>query len=332
MKKIILVLLLILTTHTFTAQETPKKTAKPDSHAPIGVMADHIHGRGEFMLSYRYMHMYMKELQSEGDAIDNATAFQQYMIAAQQMTMGMHMLGAMYAPTNKLTLMLMGNYITNDMDLEAKNGKQFSTQSGAFGDISLSALYGVFKNENNSIHLQVGLSIPTGAIEQKDVTPLSMGNEIQLPYPMQTGTGSFGTILGATYLWKGKALSGGAQLKGTLFLGDNDQDYKFGNRYGLTTWVAKNLADYVSVSLRGEAKIVDKIDGQSPLLNPIMVNTADTDSSGGTYINGGLGLNFILPHNIRLATEMVLPISQKLNGIQLEQRYMITLGLQYAFK
>ena len=328
-------MLIVIATSISYAQETAKTstiTAKPDGHAPIGVMADHTHGKGEFMLSYRYMTMDMGGLQSEGDAIENAIAFEQYMIAAQQMTMGMHMLGAMYAPTDKLTLMLMGNYVSNDMDLEARNGTKFATQSGALGDISLSALYSILKTEKNSMHLQLGLSLPTGSIEQMDVTPLSMGNEIQLPYPMQTGTGSFGGILGATYLWKSEFMSGGIQAKGTFFLNDNDQDYKFGNRLGFTTWGAKNLAEWVSISVRGEAKVIGKIDGQSPLLNPMMVNTADTDSSGGTYINGGLGLNFVLPHNIRLASELELPLSQKLNGIQLETKYMLTFGLQYAFK
>ena len=32
---------------------------RADSHAPIGVMGDHLHGAGEFMISYRYMHMDM---------------------------------------------------------------------------------------------------------------------------------------------------------------------------------------------------------------------------------------------------------------------------------
>ena len=30
------------------------------SHGPIGVMADHTHHKGEWMLSYRFMHMDMK--------------------------------------------------------------------------------------------------------------------------------------------------------------------------------------------------------------------------------------------------------------------------------
>ena len=34
---------------------------RPDNHAPITVMGDHIHEKGELMFSYRYMHMSMKD-------------------------------------------------------------------------------------------------------------------------------------------------------------------------------------------------------------------------------------------------------------------------------
>ena len=35
---------------------------RASSHAPIGVMGDHTHHKGEFMVSYRYMSMFMKDL------------------------------------------------------------------------------------------------------------------------------------------------------------------------------------------------------------------------------------------------------------------------------
>ncbi len=41
------------------AQENQWSSARPDGHAPISVMGDHYHKKGEFMLSYRYMPMWM---------------------------------------------------------------------------------------------------------------------------------------------------------------------------------------------------------------------------------------------------------------------------------
>lgn len=37
-------------------------TSTADDHAPIGVMGDHMHKKGEWMLGYRYMHMEMDGL------------------------------------------------------------------------------------------------------------------------------------------------------------------------------------------------------------------------------------------------------------------------------
>ena len=40
---------------------TANAATRPDTHAPISVMGDHIHKQGDFMFSYRYMHMSMKD-------------------------------------------------------------------------------------------------------------------------------------------------------------------------------------------------------------------------------------------------------------------------------
>ena len=42
---------------------------RPDAHAPIGVMLDHMHKKGEWMVSYRYMTMSMKNNYRESEKI-----------------------------------------------------------------------------------------------------------------------------------------------------------------------------------------------------------------------------------------------------------------------
>ena len=120
---------------------------RTSSHAPIGVMGDHTHQKGEFMISYRNMRMQMKDLRYNSNDVTNNFVYQNYMVSPQEMTMDMHMLGAMYAPSDKLTLMVMANYITNDMDLTMRMTNNmgmnmdtdFSTKSSGFSDVSISA-------------------------------------------------------------------------------------------------------------------------------------------------------------------------------------------------
>ena len=42
---------------------------RPDGHAPISVMGDHMHAMGEWMVSYRYMTMDMKGLLKGSDDV-----------------------------------------------------------------------------------------------------------------------------------------------------------------------------------------------------------------------------------------------------------------------
>lgn len=67
---------------------------------------------------------------------------------------------------------------------------------------------------------------------------------------MQTGTGSFGTKLGLTYLGQCNTFSWGHQLTSMFNINKNDQDYKFGNRYSFNNWIAAKASKNLSVSLR----------------------------------------------------------------------------------
>ena len=86
-------------------------------NAPIGVMGDHLHPDGEWMVSYRYMFMRMDKNYDGSDSISDAEVLGSgYMVAPTDMDMEMHMLGIMYAPTDWLTLMGMVNLVDLSMN------------------------------------------------------------------------------------------------------------------------------------------------------------------------------------------------------------------------
>lgn len=81
----------------------------PDSHAPMGVMGDHTHNAGEWMFSYRFMNMSMKDNKKGRDSISPeqivstvSSPFagqpmqpQTLRVVPLEMTTQMHMLGLM---------------------------------------------------------------------------------------------------------------------------------------------------------------------------------------------------------------------------------------------
>jgi hypothetical protein len=311
-----------------------------DSHAPIGVMGDHTHKAGEWMFSYRYMTMDMEGNLDGTDDVSSAEIVAAdgeygYMIAAEKMTMAMHMLGGMYAPNDDLTLMLMVPFIDTEMDHVTRMGAEFTTATDGVGDVKAGFLYRLNYTEKSNLIANFSMSFPTGSIEEKDVTAMSAGEDVQLPSPMQLGSGTYDLIPGMTYTVKEDTYSWGAQAKATIRLGDNDHDYTLGNRGMVTAWYARPFANHLSWSVRGAFEKWGNIDGYDSELSAMMatmIATADSDLRAGERFDLAVGVNYIIPGSKtnRLAFEIVKPVYQNLDGPQLETDLAFTLGWQIS--
>lgn len=311
-------------------------SARPDGHAPIGVMADHMHHKGEIMLSARYMYMNMEGSRIGRDPVTDASvvdpAGSNFMVTPTQMPMQMVMLGAMYAPSDAVTLMIMAPYLDISMDHITRAGGAFTTGASAIGDVKLGALIRLAAFGRQALVANVGVSVPTGDIDRAGVLPTSAGNPVQLPYPMQTGSGTFDLQPGVTYLGQANAVSWGGQANGTIRLGDNDRGYTLGNRYMGTFWGAYRFSGQFSSSLRVRATRTENIDGAdaAPSVNPIVVPTARPDLRAGTVLDLGVGINVSVPHasGLRFAVEALVPVYRDLTGPQLETDWTIVAGIQ----
>ena len=324
---------------------------RPDSHAPISVMADHIHKKGEAMLSYRYMSMSMQGNRSGKSDIrpqeiatgaPNLFAGQPMMpatlrVVPTKMTMDMHMFGAMYAPSDQLTLMAMANIVQKKMDHITFMGASgsnilgdFSTSTKGFGDLSLSALIKILSSTNHKAHLTAGLSLPTGSIKKTDeiLTPMNMRPSAILPYPMQLGSGTVDAIAGITYSGSRGALSWGGQTRSILRLGNNSRGYSLGDEHTAQAWLSSLINSQLSVSLRAAYFHRSNITNtDSEVMLP--VQSADPNRQKINRLDIGVGLNFIVPNNLnRLAIEYTIPIHQQLAGPQLKNNWGITIGWQ----
>ena len=340
MKKLLFTACIITT--TMLSAQAPKEdlwTAnRPDGHAPISVMGDHMHNKGEWMFSYRFMQMNMTDLKTGTDDASFADALDRYMVSPTNMSMQMHMLGVMLAPADRITLMVMANYISMEMDhttrMMPQNPSVFTTESTGFGDTKVALMYRIHSSSGTHLHAQLGVSLPTGSIDIMDQTPASNPNEMILPYPMQIGSGTYDLEPAMTWLDQWKNLSSGMQIRGTFRLGENDNDYRLGHRISIQKWLAGKIAPWLSISGRLEWGAHGKISGANPILNPLTSLTADPENSGKTYANAGFGINLYafkgVLKDLRLDAEAILPFYQNLYGIQLKEKNTLVLGLQYT--
>jgi hypothetical protein len=317
-----------------SAHEGPWTAARPDGHAPISVMGDHMHKMGEWMLSYRYMNMEMDGLLAGSKNISandaNSTFGFPLGMLPKDMKMDMHMFGTMYAISNKWTLMAMVNYLDNEMSMQS--AMMGTMESKGISDIKLAGLYDLAQwDDGRRVHLKLGLNLPTGSIDEKH-------NGNILGYGMQLGSGTYDFEPAITYLGQTENYSYGAQLGGILRIGENDQDYTLGNRFEAALWGARKITDSFSASAKFDYSSQSEIDGAHKGLTTMQKNMSpgnQASSQGRDITTFGLGLNYYFQNNglsgHRLAAEWETPIDQKVNGVQLELDSVWTLGWQYAW-
>lgn len=328
-----------------------------DEHAPIGVMGDHMHKKGEWMVSYRFMRMNMEDNRNGTDNLspeDIVTNFSNpffgtpgqpanLRVVPLEMTTDMHMFGTMYAPSDIVTLMAMANYIDRDMDHVTFMGGAGTTRLGEFttkvrgwGDTKVGSLIRLHEDKTHHVHMNAMVSLPTGSIKKEDniLTPMGMRPQVRLPYAMQLGSGTYDLLPGITYTGKNDQYGWGAQYNATLRLGENDASYTLGNKQQLSVWGSYSFTPAVSASLRITGETEGKIDGQDArIVAP--VQTADPDNYGGRRISTSLGLNAVVPKGAlaghRFSAELTLPVYQNLNGPQMKRDSAVVLGWSKSF-
>ena len=338
---------LMLSTVASVSADEPK--SRPDSHAPIGVMGDHGHKSREIMVAYRFMAMQMEGLQSGTESVAAADVLHDFMAVPTQMAMRMHMLGAMFAPHDRGTLMVMANYLQKHMDMEgahhsmsmaeahhstggahAPAARHHEMSSAGLGDTKVEAILSLWKWHHLTLIGNAGVSLPTGSIAQ-------MGENRQiLPYPMQLGSGSFELRPGVTLAGYLGSWSYGSQLRGRFPLNTNARNYQYGNAYTATVWGARRLSEWLSLGARLRFAQWDTLTGSDADLNPMMSPNHRSDWRGGRHLTLAISGNLLVPTGAlaghRLAIEFQRPMYQDFTGTQLKTPWQLMFGWQYAFR
>ncbi|PCJ84788.1 MAG: alpha-amylase [Thiotrichaceae bacterium] len=352
---------------------------RADSHAPVGVMGDHLMKKGEWMTSYRFMNMHMDGMRSGTDDVSSdeialmtndlggesmrmgnlpdgspriMTVPGNYRIAPLEMDMRMHMLGLMYGVSDDVTAMIMLNYIEKEMRMQTYRGMmgtdvvgRFTGETSGLGDTQVAALIRLGSEGVHNFHLNAGVSLPTGSItESGSVLPPFAGmmgtapdetvGVDRLPYSMQLGSGTVDLMPGFTYTARENDTTWGGQFMATLRLYDNKEDYRLGNVYEGTAWVAQQWQSWVSTSARVSVKSEGGIKGRDTVItggNPL----SDPANYGRDEVNLLLGVNFLgndgWVENQRLALEVGTPVYEKVDGVQMSKDWTVALSWQTTF-
>jgi hypothetical protein len=308
-----------------TAQNLPS----PDTHAPAGVMFDHMHKAGEFMIGYTYNWAGWGGDTLHGtSAVDDETLMrnacqsnnggQHCMMKQTGMTMQMHMLDIMYAPTDWLTVMAMPQWMSMDMSMgmlpmmmPMMMEPMESMETSGFGDTLFGALVRLAQGPGYHVHAGLVFSAPTGSVSERGASGLLY------PYGMQLGSGTWDFRPSLTYTGRQDRWAWGAQLNGIIRMeSENDEGYRLGNQFQATAWGSYRLIDWLSAS----ARMLYTNQGQVASNGSVGMGDMPGDfphNYGGQFLDVGLGVNAILPEGLgRLGVEWVQPIVDDVNGYQ----------------
>ena len=319
-----------------------------DSHGPITVMGDHLHKKNELMFSLRFSKMNMDGMLSGNNDISVNSVMSApngasdgsgtYMNSPISMKMNMFMFGAMYAPTDNLTLMAMSSFNQKEMisqRMRMSGGSRFNVNSSGVGDTRISALLRFLENEFVKIHFAFGLSLPTGGIDERDTTPTSLNS--RLGYKMQNGSGTFDPFFVINNISDfGKVKIGEQfQIKRPIS-GDNSNGYRYGTSIDTSIWLSYRWKKNFSTSLKINFDYLGNIDGEDDQMNKRMSPVMDSKNIGHQKLNLSFGFNYVNAFdylkNNRLAFELILPLHQRVRGIQMADEYKIMIGWQNSFK
>ena len=190
--------------------------------------------------------------------------------------------------------------------------------------------------------MNLGLSLPTGSIDEKGRTPKDANVDTQLPYTMQLGSGTYDIKPSIVYSGVAGDWTYGANLNLTLRTGKNDRDYRLGNVYQAGIWTRYALTDWIQPSFRIDGVIWDEISGEDEDLlkadlpvSPYPAAVVQPKYFGGTKCSALVGLRLKDPRgrleNTFLELEAGAPFYQDLNGPQPSEDWRFSASFVLSF-
>ncbi len=315
-------------------------------NAPAGVMFAHTLAKaGDMMVGYRYMYdsesggmLHNSQAVTDSTLINNACQGNACYVTPAAMTMNMHMIDLMVAPTDWLTLMLMPQFVDMGMTFRGLSGAGLPSDynseaavlhsehphaTGGVGDTGLYAMFNLLDFQSHHIHATMGVTAPTGdvGIQLRPIHTVDLGF---IHYGMQLGSGTWDLKPSLTYTGQWQDVSWGAQLNGTIRTGNkNASGYILGNMLGSTAWLGYGITPWLSTTLRGlysyEGTGQYQYNGTYYPIGPMDYLA----NYGRQSVDMGLGVSATVPEGTlqgnRFSVEWLQPVSDDVNGYQLRR-------------
>jgi hypothetical protein len=277
--------------------------------------------RSGFNLDLRYDYFDQDQLRSGTHAADRADFALPNAEEIQQDTINRNTtLGLDWSPSRTLGVNLQLPYFDRSHATVAAGDTGISTShSRGVGDARIVVRYQGFQ-QDLSVGVQVGLKLPTGRIDDTFSSGPQAGQPLDRGLELGTGStdllvggyavGAFGTDVYyfANLLWQQPVASRDGFRPG------NGANATFGLRY---TALPGGIVPQLQLNARIEARESGA--------------NADVANSGASLVYLSPGLGFRIASQVDGFAFVQLPVYQRVNGLQLEPRVLVSVGLRYRF-
>ena len=268
-------------------------------------------------------------------------ALKEYMVVPRKMDMVMGNLSVGYAFSDRFFVGIMGMYMNKDMSMHNRAGKKSRMQSQGAGDTMIMTKTLLYADDplipTNQVSLLLGLSLPTGSIDQDERGGL-------LPYSMQLGSGTFDPFMGILYEGSKTPFWWGSNISYLARVHENYKSYNLGDEIRFDLYGMYQMRYDLVGELQINGKYVGDIEGQAReieqggtghMMNnpnlPFMSNLFDPDNYGGTTIDLTTGIQWQPFYNHVLNIQFSFPLFQNLHGTQLEKDFTATVTYYVEF-
>lgn len=262
-----------------------------------------------------------------------------YPVVPTKITQSVQALLLGYDYSDALTLRLSLPYIRQSSDhISIVPGyDDFNISSSGIGDTVLLADYVVNRSINSLLRAHVGVSVPTGSIDEQGDTPRAPGDQ-QLPYTMQMGSGTWDFPLALAYEKYENTYRWGLDARVTWRSGDNDRDYRLGHKARIGGWVSSRINPWLEPGIGLTYRWQGEISGEDAELSvpnpqfPYPAPVADPNDFGGEQVDLSVFVHLRLNDAGSYARlEYSNPVYLDLNGPQSAQNEQIQFSIGTAF-
>lgn len=335
------------------APATKTVKTKPQAAATSASETTSVHSMrhaGMWMFEYRYMSMVQEGILNNMKQIDPLSLLNNPNYVDENgdmvdsigtdMTMDMHMFMAMYDVTSKFSLMIMGNYLVNSMNMTMDMGVMDGVQmydtmvmeTSGIGDTQIAAM---FKLDDYLLYnpwFTLTVSLPTGSIDETytmsmppmDGMPMEEETLVQ-PYDMQLGSGTYDITPSLSMSNRIGPWQLGYEMSYLWRTHDNVENYRWGDRFKVDGWTKYTFPSRTIARVGVVYANWGGIEGRDTRIS------TNTTNYGGQRTDLSLGLAQELPGGFTVEGRYALPIHQSLDGFQMETDAVWELALQWMY-